>query len=43
MPTTAEIDEALAHLSLVPPDQRGTAWQAYADAVLEQRGQADKG
>jgi hypothetical protein len=33
-----EIDEALRYLSLVPTDQRGSAWHAYLDALLEQRG-----
>ena len=40
MPTAvdvSEIDEALRHLSLVPETERGAAWQAYADALLEQR------
>lgn len=32
-----EIDEALLHLSLVPESERGAAWQAYADALLERR------
>ena len=35
--TIEEIDEALRHLSLVPLEQRGTAWHAYMDAILEQR------
>ena len=35
--TIAEIDEALRHLSLVPLDERGSAWHAYMDALLEQR------
>ena len=35
--TIEEIDEALRHLSLVPQDERGTAWHAYMDAILEQR------
>lgn len=33
----AEIDEALLHLSLVPETERGPAWHAYLDALLEQR------
>lgn len=33
----SEIDEALRHLSLVPEAERGAAWQAYADALLERR------
>ncbi len=31
------VDEALRHLSLVPTNERGPAWHAYLDAVLEQR------
>lgn len=34
-----DVDEALRHLSLVPPSERGTAWHAYLDAILEQRNQ----
>jgi len=34
---TSEIDEALRHLSQVPPADRGQAWHAYLDALLEQR------
>jgi len=33
----SDIDEALTHLSLVPSQERGAAWQAFLDAVLEQR------
>jgi len=33
----SDIDEALRHLSLVPVDERGPAWHAYSDALLEQR------
>jgi len=32
-----EIDEALEHLNKVPQTARGAAWQAYLDAVLDQR------
>ena len=35
--TIPEIDEALRHLSLVPLPERGTAWHAYSDALLERR------
>ena len=35
--TLSDIDEALRHLSLVPLDERGTAWHAYSDALLERR------
>lgn len=36
-PIQSDIDEALLHLSLVPPDERGPAWHAYLDALLEAR------
>lgn len=36
-PAVDDIDEALRHLSLVPANQRGAAWHAYLDAILEQR------
>lgn len=32
-----DVDEALRHLSLVPPADRGPAWHAYLDAILERR------
>lgn len=35
--TINDIDEALRHLSLVPETDRGTAWHAYSDALLERR------
>ena len=35
--TLDEIDEALRHLSLVPDSDRGQAWYAYLDAILEKR------
>lgn len=35
--TLGDIDEALRHLSLVPLDERGQAWHAYSDALLERR------
>ena len=34
------VDEALRHLSLVPQAERGEAWHAYLDAILEKRTQA---
>ena len=34
-----DIDEALRHLSLVPDSDRGPAWHAYSDALLERRRQ----
>lgn len=33
----SDIDEALHHLSLVPVAERGQAWHAYSDALLERR------
>lgn len=41
--TISEIDEALRHLSLVPESERGTAWHAYSDALLEQRATIEQG
>ena len=35
-----ELDEALRHLSLVPASDRGEAWHAYMDAILEKRKEA---
>lgn len=35
--TLSDVDEALRHLSLVPLDERGPAWHAYSDALLERR------
>ena len=35
--TINDIDEALRHLSLVPDTDRGIAWHAYSDALLERR------
>jgi hypothetical protein len=32
-----DLDEALRHLSLVPQSDRGEAWHAYMDAILEKR------
>ena len=40
--SVGEIDEALRYLSLVPEGERGAAWQAYADALLERRQRADR-
>jgi hypothetical protein len=34
----ADIDEALHHMRAIPTDQRGPAWQAYCDKLLELRG-----
>lgn len=33
----SDLDEALRHLSLVPATDRGVAWYAYLDALLEKR------
>lgn len=41
MPTLDDVDEALRHLSLVPENERGPAWHAYADALLEQRNRTE--
>lgn len=35
-----DVDEALRHLSLVPAADRGEAWHAYLDAILEKRKKA---
>ena len=35
--TVEDLDEALRHLSLVPTPDRGVAWYAYLDALLEKR------
>ena len=37
MATLTDIDEALTYLNQVPVDERGPAWRAYLDAVLDQR------
>lgn len=46
MPNTAtpikEIDEALRHLSLVPEQERGPAWDAYLNALLDTRSKLEK-
>ena len=39
--TLADIDEALTHLRAVPVEDRGVAWRAYTDAVLELRKKKD--
>lgn len=36
-PDLSQIDEALMHASLVPTDERGPAWHAWTNALLEQR------
>lgn len=35
--TLAEIDEALQHLRAIPLEERGSAWHAYCDTLLEER------
>ena len=40
--TVDEIDEALRYLSLVAVDDRGVAWSAFADALLERRRNLEK-
>ena len=38
----SDLDEALRHLSLVPTAERGPAWYAYSDALLEARANLEK-
>lgn len=38
-----EIDEALEYLNKVPQPDRGAAWQAYLDALLDQRSKTKDG
>ena len=40
--TVAEIDEALGYARQLPPSQRGTAWHAFVDKLLELRASKDK-
>ena len=35
--TLGEVEEALDHLRAIPTEERGPAWHAYADSLLEQR------
>ena len=37
--TINEIDEALAHLAAVPEPERGPAWHAYLDTLLDAKNQ----
>ena len=37
MPTITEVDEALGHAQAIPNDERGAAWHAFVDRLLEQR------
>lgn len=41
METLADIDEALTYLNQVPVAERGAAWRAYLDAVLDQRKESE--
>lgn len=41
METLSDIDEALTHLNQVPVADRGAAWRAYLDAVLDQRKESE--
>ena len=38
----SDLDEALRHLSLVPTAERGPAWYAYSNALLEARANLEK-
>jgi hypothetical protein len=42
MDTLADIDQALTYLNQVPVDERGAAWRAYLDAVLDQRKESEQ-
>ena len=37
MDTLRDIEEALAHASRVPDDQRGIGWHSWVDGLLEKR------
>lgn len=37
----SQLDEALMHASLVPIEERGPAWHAWTNALLEQRRQLE--
>lgn len=39
--TIFDVDEALTYLNQVPVAERGSAWRAYLDAVLDQRKESD--
>lgn len=41
--TLDEIDEALAHSTRIPLNERGAMWQAWVDKLLEQRNQLTHG
>lgn len=40
--TLAEVDEALTHLRAVPAEERGPAWHAYCDSLLEERARIEQ-
>lgn len=40
--TLDDIDEALQHARAVASQDRGPAWQAYVDSLLEQRAKVDE-
>jgi hypothetical protein len=40
--TLAEIDEALGYAQQLPADQRGAAWHAFVDRLLEMRAEHKK-
>jgi hypothetical protein len=42
MDTLSDIDQALTYLNQVPVDERGSAWRAYLDAVLDQRKESEQ-
>lgn len=39
--TIVDVDEALTYLNQVPVAERGAAWRAYLDAVLDQRKESE--
>jgi len=39
----SEIDEALGYARRLPADQRGAAWHAFVDRLLEMRAQKNTG
>ena len=40
--SVAELDEALFHASLVPPDERTIVWHRWVDALTDQRNRLTK-
>jgi predicted secreted protein len=41
--TVAEIDQALGYARQLPPNERGTAWHAFVDKLLEMRAEKNTG